>query len=74
MNVRLIERLAAAWAQSPELTFGQLVESVESLAWSAIPERHVSTRLLHMSNEEFGAACDQWAASPAVRKMFRLHS
>lgn len=68
MSPTLLTRLAAASAATPSLTFGQLIESVENLAWDMVAQRHVSMCLMHLSDHLFEAALDQWTHIPAARK------
>ncbi len=65
---QFLAKLAAAWAVSPTLTLGQLIESVENVAWDLVGNRHVSMRLMHLPDHVLGAALDQWTNAPAARK------
>lgn len=65
---RLLQKLAAAWEATPHLSFGQLIESVDNVVWDAVPQRHVSARLMHIADPLFEAALEQWTNQPASRK------
>ena len=72
MNPTLLARLSTAWAVTPNLTFGQLVESVENVAWDLVPQRYCSTRLANLPDHLFEAALNQWINLPVVRKAVAL--
>lgn len=64
----LLSRLERAWAVTPTLTFGQLIESVENGAWDMVDRRWTSARMLHMPDDLFSAALDRWVNVPVLRK------
>ncbi len=68
MSPTLLPKLAAASAATPSLTFGQLTESVENLAWDMVGTRHFSQRLMHLPDHVIEAALDQWTHVPAARR------
>lgn len=68
MRSTLLGRLAQAWSATPNLTFGQLVESVENVAWDMVAVRHTSARLAALPDHVFEAALDKWIDLPVVRK------
>lgn len=64
-QLNLVNRLTAAWDASPDLRFGQLVESVENVGWDLVTERVCSPRLAWMGDDLFTAACNAWLGVPA---------
>lgn len=71
-STQILIKLKQAWTLTPELTFGQLVESVENIAWDMfqkISQREFSMRLLHLPDNFFEAALDQWINDPLKRKI-----
>lgn len=72
MNERLLTKLGEAWKVSQHLSLGQLIESIDNLVWEMVPTRHTSARMMHVSNELFEQALDQWIHMPAVRQQIKL--
>lgn len=67
MSQSILAKLAAGWAKSPNLRFGQFLESVENLAWDLGGQRDYSTRLMNLPDALLETALDQWITSPAAR-------
>ncbi len=71
MSAALLTKLQQTWAATPQLRFGQLIESVENIAWAELErvhQRECSARLLHLPDQFFEAALDQWIAMPFRRQ------
>lgn len=69
MNAQLITKLQQAWTATPHLRFGQLIESVENIAWAELQQqRDFSARLMYLPDHLFEAALDQWIALPFRRQ------
>ena len=63
---RVSLKLEQAWAASPNMSFGQLIEAVESLAWDhyyrAMPVRYFSARLMNLDDATLEAGLNDWLA------------
>lgn len=63
---RVTTKLEQAWAASPQLNLGQLIEAIECLAWDhyyrAYPTRHFSMRLAALDDATFEAGLNDWIA------------
>lgn len=71
MSHELIVKLEKAWALAPALRFGQLIESIENIAWPLYEQdqgRTCSARLMNLPDVYFEAALNQWIAIPFLRK------
>lgn len=68
MSASLLAKLHAASSATPNLSFGQLVEAVEDIAWDLCPQRAHSPRMMHMPDHLFEAALMQWVNVPLLRK------
>ncbi len=72
VSPQLLFKLNNAWAATPQCRFGQLIESVENIAWEMLErdqQRNFSTRLLYLPDHYFEAALDQWISIPFQRKV-----
>lgn len=68
-QLTLLSKLAAAWDNVPTARLGQLLESVENVAWDICPQRVCAPRLLWLGDDLFETALDRWNAVPMVRKV-----
>lgn len=72
MSASILAKLNQAWTLTPQLRFGQLIESVENIAWDLlhqIEQRDYSARLMYLPDHYFEAALDQWISIPFQRKV-----
>lgn len=63
----VLTKLTRAWEHCPEARFGQLLESIENVAWDIAPQRAYAPRLLWLTDALFEAALDEWNRNPARR-------
>lgn len=71
MSTSLLNKLQQAWTITPHLRFGQLIESVENIAWADFErdqQRECSARLLYLPDRYFEGGLDQWIALPFRRQ------
>jgi hypothetical protein len=62
---KICAMLQSLWVANPNLSFGQLIESVESLAWDGpFPNRDFSARLMNLPDEWLEHALNLAAKGP----------
>lgn len=71
MDPRILVELDKAAKLNPDISFGRLVESIESIAWDMIEERPYAPRLSNLPDYVMLAAIDQWVRIPFQRNVVR---